>query len=176
MKKALSLILALVLCLSLCACSKKVELGKPVKRGIQSTTVVDVQLTDKSYVKIDSTSADFLVPIDKDDLDVGDKFIKSTDENTVAIIMTLIVENVGKRDLTIGPNSYIINYDNGNKYRADTGYIQTADGWSELTNYTLEKVTSGAVTIKVIAWVPDVIIDSTKPLSLDFFGASYKIR
>ena len=178
MKKATSLILALMMCLSLCACggSKNVELGKSVEKGVGKITITDVQLADTCYVKANKTSDDFLTPIAKDDLQLGDNFVKSTSEDDGVIVITMIVENVGKSDWNVKPFDYVINYDNGNKYSSDSGYALTSNGWSKFKTLALEKVTSGETEVKIAVWVPNVIIDSTASLTLDFHGFSLKIR
>ena len=179
MKKLLSAFLSLTMCLSLCACgggSKNVELGKSVEKGVGKITITDVQLADTCYVKANKTSDDFLTPIAKDDLQLGDNFVKSTSEDDGVIVITMIVENVGKSDWNVKPFDYVINYDNGNKYSSDSGYALTSNGWSEFETLTLEKVTSGETEVKIAVWVPNVIIDNTASLTLDFHGFSLKIR
>lgn len=180
MKKTLALILALVTLLTLCSCSLfsgNVELGKPVKRGIAQITVEKVEMADTNYVRADKKSNDFLSPVNKEELELGERFIKSNDENEAAIVLTLTVENVGKNDLSVGPVNYVINYDDGNKYRADCIYTKDENGnWEEFDSITLEKVTSGATEIRMVVWVPDVIINDTASLTLDFHGYTYEIR
>lgn len=172
--------MVVVLCVSLCACgligSKNIELGDTVKAGIVNFTVKDVELGNTNYVKINDFSTDYLTPINKDDLKDGDSFIKSDNEDDGVAIITVVLENAGKTDASVGPNSFIINYDNGNKYYASVGYVKTTDGCEKTDKIVLEKVISGATEAKFIAWIPNVIIDSTESLTLDFYGYSYKIR
>lgn len=182
MKRWLSLLLALVMCLSLCACSssKQVNLGDTVKKGIAQITIKDVQMANTNYVIANNTADDFLSPIAEDDLQLGDNYIKSVEEDEAPVVITMVVENIGKSDLTIHPFDYVINYDNGNKYSSDTCYAQVENsGWTKfdsVNTLTLEKVTSGATEIRIAVWVPNVIIDSTASLTLDFHGFTYRIR
>lgn len=182
MKKALTLILTLVLCLSLCACggSKNVNLGDTVKKGIAQITIKDIQMANTNYVIANNTSDNFLSPIAEDDLQLDDNYIKSAKEDEAPIVITMVIENVGKNDLTIHPFDYVINYDKGNKYSADTCYVQVENtGWTKFDSANplkLEKAISGATEIRIAVWVPNVIIDSTASLTLDFHGFTYKIR
>ena len=180
MKKKLSLILALVLCVSLCACGlglKEVKLGETVEKGIAQITIKDVTLGNSNYVKANKTANDFLSPIAKDDLDAGDRFLMSTNEDDGSVVITAIVENVGKNDLNIYPFKFVVNYDNGNEYSSDECYAQLENGeWKEFDTLSLEKVTSGAVEMKIVVWVPNVIIDDNASLTLDFYDFTYKIR
>lgn len=179
MKKPLLIVLTLAMLLSLCACgggSKNVELGESVEKGVGKITITDVQLANTRYVKANKNSDDFLMPIAKEDLQLGDNFIKATSEDKGVAVITMIVENIGKSDWNVKPSDYVINYDNGNRYSSDSGYALTSDGWSEFETLTLEKVTSGATEVRIAVWVPNVIIEDTASLTLDFHGFSCKIR
>lgn len=180
MKKLITLLLAAVMCLSLAACggSKEVELGQTVKKGIAELTISDVQVANTAYLKANKTDDDFLSPVNKDDLEIGESFIKATDEDSAVVVIRLIAENVGKNDLGIGPVDFVVDYDNGNEYRSESCYAQTEEsGWTEFEEVELEKVTSGAVEIRIAVWVPMQVFDNTdKSLDLNFHGFTYKIR
>jgi len=178
MKKTLALLLALAMVLSLCACGKKtVKLGEADEKGVGRITITDVQLGSTNYVKANKMDDDFLTPIAKDDLQLNDQFVKSTDKNDGVIVITMIVEDIGKSDWTVYPFAYEVNYDNGNKYSSNTLYAKDDNGvWTKYESLKLEKVTSGAVEVRIAVWVPNVIIDSTSSLTLDFHGFTYTIR
>lgn len=179
MKRFVALLMVVVLCISLVACSgsKEVKLGETVEKGIAQITITDVTLGNSNYVKANTTADDFLTPIAKDDLDVGDSFFKSLNEDDGSVVITAIVENVGKNDLNIYPFDFVVNYDNGNEYFSEECYAQLEGGeWKEFDTLTLEKVTSGSVEMKIVVWVPNVIIDDSASLTLDFNGFTYTIR
>ena len=178
MKKKLSVLLALAMALCLSACgSKNVKLGEPVEKGVARITVNDVQLGNTHYVEGGTYSDDFLSPISEDDIELGDHYIKSFNEDEGVVVISLTMENIGKSDWTIHPFDYVVNYDDGNKYSSKKCYAKVEGGeWTEFENITLEKVTSGAIEVRIAVWVPNVIIDDSKSLSLDFHGFSYKIR
>ena len=179
MKKIIASFLIAITCVSLGACggSKEVELGETVEKGIAQLTVKDITLGNSNYVKANRTADDFLIPIEKDDLEVGDNFIKSTNDDDGAVVITMIVENVGDSDLNIKPTDYVVNYDDGKEYTSDKCYAQLESGeWAEFDTLELEKVTSGAVEMKIVVWVPNVIIDDSASLTLDFHGFTYTIR
>lgn len=179
MKKTLALILALIACLSLCSCnsSKDMKIGEPVKKGITQVTLVKVEMADTNYVKAEKQNDDFLSPVNKDDLQANERFIKSLNTDEAAIVVTAIVENVGKNDLDFSAGFFEINYDNGNIYRASKVYAKDTNGlWQEYDKVPLEKVTSGATEVRFVVWVPNVIVNSSASLELDFYGYIYKIR
>jgi hypothetical protein len=179
MKKLITLLLALAMLLSLTACgSKTVKMGETVKKGIAEITITDIQVANTNYLEGNTASDDFLYPIKKDDLDIGDQIIKAADEATAPVVISLIVKNVGKSDLSIYPFDFVVNYDDGNEYYSKKCYAKTeSSGWTDLEKVTLEKVTSGAVEIRIAVWVPNKVVeDTTSPLELDFHGFTYKIR
>lgn len=179
MKKLMALLLTVIMCLFLIACggSKEVKLGQTVEKGIAQLTVKDVTLGESNYVKANTYADDFLTPIAKDDLELGDSFVKSLNEDEGSVVITMIVENVGKNDLNIKPFDFVVNYDNGNEYSSDVCYAQVENGgWTKFETLELEKVTSGAVEMKIVVWVPDVVIEDSASLTLDFHGFTYKIR
>lgn len=179
MKKLIPLLLALAMLLPLAACgAKTIKTGETVKKGIAEFTIKDIQVANTNYLEGNTSSDDFLYPIDKDDLDLGDQFIKATDETTAPVVISLIAENVGKSDLSVYPFDFVVNYDNGNKYHSNKCYAKTeSSGWTDFEKVTLEKVTSGAVEIRIAVWVPtQVVEDTTSSLELNFHGFTYKIR
>lgn len=179
MKKTLALTLVLIVCLSLCSCnsSKGMEIGEPVKKGITQVTLVKVEMADTNYVKAETQNDDFLTPINKDDLQLNEKFIKSLNTDDAAIVVTAIVKNVGKNDLNFSAGFFEINYDNGNIYRAKEVYAKDANGlWKEYDKVLLEKVTSSETEVRFVVWVPNTIVNSSASLELDFYGYTYKIR
>lgn len=179
MKKLIPLLLAMAMILSLTACgSKTVKMGETVKKGIAEFTITDIQVANTNYLEGNIASDDFLYPIDKDDLAIGDQIIKATDETTAPVVISLIVENVGKSDLSIYPFDFVVNYDDGNEYNSKKCYAKTeSSGWTVFEKVTLEKVTSGAVEIRIAVWVPaQVVEDTTSSLELNFHGFTCKIR
>lgn len=179
MKKTLALIMALVMCLSLCSCnfSKEMKIGEPVKKGITQVTLVKVEMADTNYVKAEKQNDDFLSPVNEDELQLNERFIKSLNTDDAAIVVTAIVENVGKNDLNFDASFFEINYDNGNTYHAKEVYAKDESGlWQEFDKVFLEKVTSGATEVRFVIWVPNVIVNSSASLELDFYGSTYKIR
>jgi hypothetical protein len=179
MKKSITLFLAVTMLLSLAACgSKTVKMGETVKKGIAEITITDIQVANTNYLEGNTASDDFLYPIDKDDLDIGDQFIKATDEATAPVVISLKAENVGKSDLSIYPFDFVVNYDDGNEYYSKKCYARTeSSGWTEFEKVTLEKVTSDAVEIRIAVWVPNKVVeDATSPLELNFHGFTCKIR
>jgi hypothetical protein len=179
MKRLITLLLAFAMIFPLAACgAKTVKKGETVKKGIAEFTIKDIHVAHTNYLEGNIASDDFLYPIDKEDLAIGDQSLKATDETTSPVVISLIVENVGKSDLSIYPFDFVVNYDNGNKYHSKKCYAKTESfGWTGFEKVTLEKVTSGAVEIRIAVWVPNKVVeDTTSPLELDFHGFTYKIR
>lgn len=181
MKKTVSIILMITtMCLMLCSCgmSAKMEIGKPVKKGITQVTLQEIVMDDTNYVRAEKNLDNFLDPVKKDDLKLNERFIKADDSEKAPVVATMIVENVGKNDLNVGATFFKLNYDDGNKYYADCLYAKDENGlWQEYKDgLELEKVTSGPAEIKVIFWVPNVVVNGTASLVFDFQGAEYEIR
>ncbi len=178
MKKILGLLLAITVILSLTACGEKdIALGESIEQGVTRYTIVDVELGSSNYVNGNRNSEDFLTPINKDNLQVGDQFIKSLDENDGVVIVTMVVENIGKNDSVFYPFNVVVNYDDGNEYFSEKCYAHTENNsWEETERLSLEKVTSKPTTVKIVIWLPNVIIEDTASLALEFGGYTYTIR
>lgn len=155
---------------------KEVKLGEPFELGVGRVVFADVQMKNTNYVLANPKSKDFLTPISRDDLNIGDHFLHSKDEDDGVIVLTLIVENIGKRDWVFKPWEFEVNYDDGYKYSSDTGYVQYEEvGWQAFDEITLEKLKS-AVEIRIAFWVPSVVIESNAPLTLEYWGFTCQIR
>ncbi len=183
MKKALKklIVVAVIIAILLFAYhlvfgSKTAKIGDTIKAGIAEITVTDIMVSDAKYLEGNKSSDEFLFP--KEELELNDKFISSTNENESPIVITLIAKNVGKNDLDIYPFDFVVNYADGYEYYSKKCYVKTvSSGWSEFEKVALEKLTSGAVEIRIAVWVPDdVMKDTGASLELEFHNYTYKIR
>lgn len=152
---------------------KNVGIGSSVEKGNLRLVLKDVQFEKTNYLLKD----DILKPVQKDSLQLGDSYIKSYEDNVAAVVITVTAENIGKSNVSFGPNTFCLNYNDGNRYYADSCYARNQDGeWTEFNGIELEQVTSGQVTVCVVAWVPDTIYDSSDSFVLQFLDAEYKIK
>ena len=180
MKKTISIFLALVLCLSLCACggSKAIALGQTFTYVGRDVVLLDVEVSNCTYVKGNKQADDFLSPFEPD---IGDQFIRSADKTECPIVITFTVKNNSKQDMYVSPNQFEIDYQNGFKYYAKEIYARL-DGknwkdYDELTTLPLEKLTSGTVEVRTVVWVPkEVVEDTDGSLVLELYGKTYVIR
>lgn len=176
MKKLLvfiSVILIASIVIGIAGRTRNIGIGSAVEKGNIRIVLKDVQFEKTNYL----IKSDTLKPIQKDDLQVGDNFIRSNEENMATVVITVTAENIGKNDTSFGAGTFSLNYDDGNKYYADSCYARNQNGeWTEFEKIELEKVTSGTVKVCIVAWIPETIYDSTESLVLNFLGAEYKIR
>jgi hypothetical protein len=128
MKKAISLILALVMCLSLCACgggsggkSNQISMGtwnswKDGKKEL-SFYISDIQLSDRILVGAESPY--FMKPISENEIGIDASFWRLTkiDPNAGGVvIITMQLENTGIEDLNVYEEQFKVNYDDGNEH------------------------------------------------------------
>lgn len=168
-----AIVLVAIVAISIANAPKNIGIGSAVEKGNLKLVLKDVQFEKTNYL----IESDTLMPIKKDDLQLGDSFIRSNEENMATVVITVTAENIGKSDVGFGPNTFCLNYNDGSRYYADSCYARNQDGeWTEFDEIELEQVTSGKVTVCVVAWVPDTIYDSSESLVLQFLGAEYKIK
>ena len=176
MKKLIVLvavILVAAIAISIASAPRKIGIGSAVEKGQVRMVLKDVQFEKTNYL----IKSDTLKPIQKDDLQLGDSFVRSNEENVAAVVITVTAENIGKHDASFGPNTFCLNYNDGNRYYADNCYARNQKGeWTQFDEIELEKVTSGTVKVCVVAWLPEEIYDSPESLTLEFMGATYKIK
>ena len=168
-----AVVLVAAIAIGIASIPKKVGIGSVVEKGNLRVVLKDVQFEKTRYLMKD----DILRPIQKDDLQLGDSYIRAYDEDVATVVITVTAENIGKSNVSIGPNYFCLNYNDGNRYYADSCYARNQDGeWTEFDDIELEQVTSGQVTVCVVAWIPETIYDSSEPLVLQFLDAEYKIK
>lgn len=176
MKKFLvfiALIVVSAIVISVVSAPRNIGIGSAVEMGNVRIVLKDVQFEKTNYL----IKSDTLKPIQKDDLQLGDSFIRSNEKNIAAVVITVTAENIGKNDADFGPNTFCLNYNNGSRYYADSCYARNQNGeWTEFEKIELEKVTSGTVKVCIVAWIPEAIYDSPETLTLDFMNATYKIK
>lgn len=176
MKKLLvfiSIIVVAAIAIGIFSVPRNIGIGSSVEKGVVRIVLKDVQFEKTRYL----IESDTLNPVQKDDLELGDRYIRSTEENVAAVVITVTAENIGKHDANIGPGLFCLNYNDGNRYYADSCYAIDQNGrWTSFDSIELEKVTSGAVKICIVAWLPEEVYDSNESLTLEFMNARYKIR
>ncbi len=176
MKKILVFIAVIVVAavaIGISSVPRNIGIGSSVEKGVVRIVLKDVQFEKTRYL----IESDTLKPVQKDDLKLGERFIRSNKENVAAVVITVTAENIGKHDANIGPNLFCLNYNDGNRYYADSCYALNQNGeWTEFEKIELEKVTSGTVKLCIVAWLPEEIYDSPESLTLEFMDAKYKIK
>lgn len=155
--------------------AQEIKLGQVFKCGDFELTVTNVQVSDSRYVSNNKKSDDFLYPLEPK---VGDQFLTAVDENERAIVVTFLVENVGKNDKEFSPAELYVNYDDGFIYRPQKLYARTTDGnWTEFSRIKLEKLTTGLIEVRAVIWVPSQVVqDADGSLILWLCNGNYTIR
>ncbi len=168
-----AVVLAAVVAITIANVPKNIGIGSAVEKGQVRMVLKDVQFEKTSHL----LKSDTLKPIQEDEMELGDSFVRSNEENVAAVVITVTAENIGKYDASFGPNTFCLNYDDGNRYYADSCYARNQKGeWTRFDKIELEKVTSGTVEVCVVAWLPEEIYDSPESLTLEFMDATYKIK
>lgn len=171
MKKFLALLLSVLLCFSLCACSKG----------------TDTQNTTNPTNKIGDTAGTDAVEVKLNGVSYKDEYVTVTPQSGYSfVVVNFSLKNVGKTDLSYFhiPNgsTYIpgkivsVDYNNGYTFMLDDVKGASGTVYSEndfYTNYPnlneLKPLGEGA-TYKVAICVPDEVIDNTEaPLLIKFF-------
>lgn len=176
-----SIILVGIIVINILNAPKIIGIGDIVEEGNLKIELKNVQYDNTIYVEGDTRLDNFLTPIQKDD--IKDKYLYSYNKDTAPVVITVVVENIGKNDTDFGPKMFAVNYDDGNRYYATGCYAKTESDygilgyeWKEFDKITLEKVTGGAIEVKILAWIPLVVFENSKSLTLEFCDAVYKIR
>lgn len=169
----IAVIVVIAIAIGISSAPRNIGIGSAVEKGNIRIVLKDVQFEKTNYLM----EADILKPVQKEDLELGDHYIRSNEDNVAAVVITVTAENIGKHDASFGPNTFCLNYDDGNRYYADSCYAIAQDGkWTRFDEIELEKVTSGTVKVCVVAWLPEEIYDSPETLTLNFMNATYKIK
>ena len=178
MKKILSLALVFVMCLSLVSCgSSEMKIGEPVKKGVTQVTLLGVEMADTNYLKGEKNSADFLSPVNKDDIQVNQRFVKAPTTDNGAIVVTAMVENVGNSGLDFSAGFFNVIADDDSSYYATEVYAKDENGlWQKYDKVSVEKDATAATEVRFVVWVPSTVINSGLSLDLDFYGKTYTIR
>ena len=172
-----AVVLVAVIAISIANIPRNIGIGSVVETGHLRVVLKNVQFENTNYVIANKRSNDFLSPIDKDDLELNDYFIRSNDSDMAAVAITVTVENIGKNDVSFGTNRFELDYNDGNRYYAKRCFAVAESGeWTEFDKIELEKVTSGVVEVRLLAWVPSAVYESSESFVLRFLGAEYKIR
>lgn len=169
----IAVIVVIAIAIGISSAPRNIGIGSAVEKGNIRIVLKDVQFEKTNYLM----EADILKPVQKEDLELGDHYIRSNEKNVAAVVITVTADNIGKHDASFGPNTFCLNYDDGNRYYADSCYAIAQDGkWTRFDEIELEKVTSGTVKVCVVAWLPEEIYDSPETLTLNFMNATYKIK
>ena len=160
---------------------KNIKIGELHKGFGKEVVLLDVEVSDKIYVNGNEKSDDFLSPFEPD---TNDRFQRSIDKNNRPVVVRFTVRNTGKLDMVIVPDGITVDYNDGFEYWAESVYARTTDGvWEEFGLFAdngqleLEKLTSGAVEVRAVIWVPSQVVeDVNSSLVLTFLGCRYEIR
>ena len=180
MKKAFSLFLALVMCLSLCACGgQKGEVGTTYTSNGVEFTVNYIEFTD-AIDNWGGANDNYWMPLPADanrNQLANARSPKSADDTICVISYT--AKNVSKGDKLIDDRG-VLNYDNGYKY--DDGgltYRVSATGvWSDLDGgLMLKQLKENAYEFRVYMVVPKALVENTdKSLTYTLFGVQFDLR
>lgn len=95
MKKLIVLvavILVAAIAIGISGVPRKIGIGSAVEKGQVRMVLKDVQFEKTNYL----IKSDTLKPIQKDDLQLGDYFVRSNEDNVAAVVITVTAENIGK--------------------------------------------------------------------------------
>ena len=180
MKKVLSLVPALVLCLSLCACGgQKGEIGATYTSNGVEFTLNHVEFTD-AMDNWGGANDNYWMPL-PDDADRNQlaNTLSPKSEDDVICVISYTAKNVSKGDKLIDDRGEL-NYDNGYKY--DDGgltYRVSATGvWSDLDGgLMLKQLKENAYEFRVYMVVPKALVENTdKSLTYTLFGVEFDLR
>ena len=180
MKRAISLALVFVLCLSLCACGgQKGEVGTTYTSNGVEFTVNYIEFTD-AIDNWGGANDNYWMPLPADanrNQLANARSPKSADDTICVISYT--AKNVSKGDKLIDDRGEL-NYDNGYKY--DDGgltYRVSATGvWSDLDGgLMLKQLKENAYEFRVYMVVPKALVENTdKSLTYTLFGVQFDLR
>ena len=192
-KKLIKLVVLLLLVVSTFSCcqkltgDKEIELNQAVEGSDLKFTIQDVQFSESGYlIETCNNDVSCFEPVhNKNELDYGDNFLKCIDEEYGFILITMLLENVGKSDVEIDSIGSV-DYDNGYKYESDDFYVLMEDGsWDKygsmggnvLKPLRLKPLTTGTVKVQVPIPVPKAVFeDDNKSLIFRFERWIYTIR
>lgn len=181
MKKAISLLLALVMCLSLCACgsSQKGEIGTTYTSNGVEFTLNYVEFTD-AMDNWGGANDNYWMPLPADASrnQLAHAVSPKSEDDTICVI-SYTAKNVSKNDKTIDDRGEL-NYDNGYQY-SDGGltYRVSATGvWSDLDGgLILKQLKENAYEFRVYMVVPKALVENTdKSLTYTLFGVEFDLR
>lgn len=189
-KKIIALLLCLVVILVgfLSLKSKKGEIGTTYesKFGIEFT-VNEISFTDV----IDGwggANDDFWKPLNETNCNIGGRYTleqykmkygrtpKSEDDRIVYI--SYIAKNISKNDVLIDQTGYI-DHDNGYTYSDGNLAYRVSDNgvWHEIPQgITLQKLAGESYEFRAYTVVPKEVVESDKPLTINLYGYTFKIR
>lgn len=187
MKKILSAILALALCLSLCACSidlsntqddsptvQQAEFGDVVMVGDVELVMSEDILTASQINSDKSYHNEFMTT----DLSVGNSVDVASDGYTLVVI-SYTIKNVGK-EKTVFAELAGLNYNDGYIYEAKEQYCSTGDPMDSWKLFTSSGVYVNPLTTlecKAYLSVPEEVFSNTEaPLKLTIGNYEFTIR
>ena len=180
MKKAVSLILALVLCLSLCACGRqKGEIGSTYTSNGVEFTLNYVEFTD-AMDNWGGANDNYWMPLPDDAVghQLENALTPKSADDTICVI-SYTAKNVSKYDETIDERG-LLNYDNGYKY-SDGGLTVrfSADSvWNDIDNgLVMKKLKEDTYEFRAYMVVPKALVENTdKSLTYTLFDVEFDLR
>lgn len=183
MKKKLLLMLATLMCVSLCACggsNKKGEIGETYTSndGIEFT-LNSIEFTD-AMDNWGGANDNYWKPLPKDANrnQLANAVVPKSKDETICVI-SFTAKSVSKNDRVIDEIG-TLNYDNGYTYsEGGLSYRVSAEGvWCDIPGgLNLEKLKENSYEFRAYMVVPKVLATETdKPLTYELFGVKYDLR
>lgn len=182
MKKILSVVLLLSICVALSACSTNIsnnQIGETLTLVDRELTVNYIEFTDV----IDNwggSNDSYWMPLDKDATGhhLENAMSPKSKDDTICVV-SYTVKNTSKQDIVITDRG-TLNYDNGYQY-SDGGLSVrlTSEGvWSDIPNGLLmKKLKDKTYEFRVYMVVPKVVAtDLEKSLTYTLFGEKFVLR
>ncbi len=180
MKNLLSALLALSLCLSLCACGgQKGEIGETYTSEGVEFTLNYLEFTD-AMDNWGGANDTYWMPLPDDAW--GNRLANArtpkSEDDTICVV-SYTAKNVSKYDTVIDDRGKL-NYDNGYTY-SDGGLtfrVSETAVWNDIENgLTLEKLKEDEYEFRVYMVVPKALVENTdKPLTYTLFGVEFDLR
>lgn len=182
MKKILSVILLLSICITLCSCDTNItnnQIGETLTLVDRELTVNYIEFTDvmDNWGGANDT---YWMPLDADATGhrLENAVHPKSDDDTICVI-SYTVKNTSKQDIVINDRG-TLNYDNGYQY-SDGGLSVrlTSDGvWNDIqSGIVMKKLKEKTYEFRVYMVVPKVVAtDSEKSLTYTLFGEKFVLR
>lgn len=180
MKRTISFILALVMCLSLCACDriKEGEIGTTYTSNGVEFTVNYIEFTE-AMDNWGGANDNYWMPLPEDAFGHQlENAVTPRSEDDIICVVSYTAKNVSKYDITIDDIGQL-NYDNGYYYN-DGGLcyrVSPTGVWKNIDGLVLKKLKDDSYEFRVYMIVPKLLATETdKSLTYKLFDIEFDLR